>query len=136
MDSIGSKTLGTGVGIGSICFFATMHSLLNSSSLFLERLSANPLSTPFTCLAKILTFSNRPLSTIILISTMQFLQDDVVKFIMSTILLLWQNRITLRFLNLCIHVKTAAVTAKSSRYSILGLHFAKNSADHNSCIQF
>ena len=92
----------------------------------LDSASAFPLSVVLTHFAAILTFCMSPSSVMILSKIIQCLQLEVVELIIATTDSLSQNKVILLFLNSLIQLSTATAMAKSSKNSMLGVHFFMN----------
>ena len=104
----------------SVCSLSQSSSFKNAFIFNLDSSSLSILSLLRTYFTKIYTFSVSPFNTSILISTIQFLQDEVVLFTICMTLWLSQKSIILLLANLWIQFSMVATSANNSKYSILG----------------
>ena len=128
--SIGHSMSGMAVSSELKANFSIMLSSANLSNQSLDNASENLLSLLAIHFAYTLTFFFKHYKVNILISTMQFLQLEVVLFIIWTTLMLSQWITTHWFLYEFINRTTATTRAYSSKYSMLGLHCSMKSMFH------
>ena len=114
---MGHKQSGRGVCAG---FMSHLACFKNLAICPLLSASAKTLSADFIHLAKNLTLCWMLVSMILLISTIQFLQEETDLLIISTTDWLSQNIMTLLFSNLGTQRTMPITTANNSKYSILG----------------
>ena len=110
--------------------FMSGPNLLNLLNSILDKASALHLSPVATHSAESLAFWTKHSNVINLISTMSFLLVAELLFIILHTLSLLQCSLILAFLKFLIHKSTATVTAKSSKYSILGLYCLNQIGSH------